>query len=201
MAVMKLIVGLGNPEDKFAGTRHNLGFEILNHLAHHLEAKWSHEEKFRSEVTKAKCQDEDVLLVKPQTYMNNSGLAVRLLADFYKISPEDIVIIHDDIDIKLGALKLRQGGSAAGHRGVESVTKEIGTDGFVRLRLGIGPEQKSGLAKMAEHHVNSFNVDKFVVAPFDAHEKSTVKRMTKRGVEAIEILLKSGLDKAQNQFH
>lgn len=198
---MMLIIGLGNPEDKFSGTRHNLGFEIVDHLARHHEATWSHEEKFRSDVARAKIQDQDVLLVKPQTYMNNSGLAVRFLVDFYKVPADEVVIIHDDIDIKLGALKLRQGGSAAGHHGVESVTKEIGTDGFIRLRLGIGPEQKSGLAKLAEHHMNSFSVDKFVVAPFDAHEKSTVKRMMKRGTEAIEILLKSGLEKAQNQFH
>ncbi len=201
---MKLIVGLGNPGDQYHGTRHNLGFTVIDALAHKLELTdqhWDNSDRFQSMVAKLKHGEHDIVLAKPQTYMNNSGMGVQSLLQFYKVSPEDLVVIYDDIDVKLGQIKIRQGGGAAGHHGVESIMEKIGTDNFVRVRLGIAPEQRSGLAKLAEHDMNSFSVDKFVIAAFDAHEKSKVKSMIKHAVNAVDILVEEGLLKAQNQFN
>lgn len=201
---MKLIVGLGNPGEQYENTRHNLGFEVVDTLLHKLELSpdsWENSAKLKCLICKYKGKNEDLVFVKPQTFMNDSGTGVRAVMNFYKVKAEDVVIIHDDIDLKLGQLKVRQGGSSAGHKGVESVIEKLGTDNFIRFRLGIAPEQHSGLAKMAEHHKNSFNVEKFVVSPFDAHEKSKIKHLLKRAVLAVDILLKDGIASAQNQFN
>lgn len=196
---MKLIVGLGNPEDKYAGTRHNLGFELIDkYIAHTLPVNesdkfWSPDKKFKSEIGKI----GDLILAKPQTYMNHSGLAVKSIADYYKISSEDIIIIHDDLDLPLGHLKIRLGGSAAGHHGVESIIESLGTDKFIRLRLGIGNlKTRSG-----EHKQISFSAERFVLQPFAQKEHSAVKRMIKRSLLAVNCLLIDGLEATQNQFN
>lgn len=181
---MKLIVGLGNPGDKYFHTRHNLGFAVLDKMAP--DVNWSEEKRFKSIICKL---SKDLLLIKPQTYMNNSGMAVSLLVNFYKVKPEDIIIIHDDLDLKLGKIKVRIGGSAAGHHGVESIISALGTDQFIRVRLGIGNLQ-----------VHS-NVEKFVVEPFMPNEKSIVKRMLKKASAALELILDKGLQNAQSQYN
>lgn len=168
---MKLIVGLGNPEERYAGTRHNLGFEVVDKLGKRVKGEgesWQYQEKFKSEVC-ASCFP--LILAKPQTYMNMSGLAVSKIASFYKISPEDIIIIHDELDLPLGHIKVRLGGAHAGHHGVESVIKYLGTDKFIRVRCGIGP---------------SANAEKFVLSTFLPSEKHHVRRMIKKAVETIE---------------
>lgn len=200
---MKLIVGLGNPEEKYAKTRHNLGFELVNEFIKKMDdgkwkigvegGGWKMENKFKAEIIKA----EDLLLIKPQTYVNNSGLAVRRLADYYKISPEDIIVIHDDLDLHLGKIKVRLGGSGGGHHGVESVIKSLGTDQFIRVRLGIGNEKSHS----GEHKRISFSAEKFVLEGFLSNEKSEVRHMLKLAVKALEILLDKGIEKAQNQYN
>lgn len=191
---MKLIVGLGNPEGKYSGTRHNLGFEVLEKYIKEFEhGDWNLEDKFKSEILKV----GDLMFVKPQTYMNKSGMAVKLLADYYKIPSEDIVIIHDELDLPLGKIKVRIGGAAAGHHGVESIIESLSTDKFIRVRLGIGNIKTQG----AEHKTQSMSVEKFVLEPFIASEKSVVKHMTKQAIKAIDLVLKKGLEQAQNQFN
>ena len=191
---MKLVVGLGNPGEKYANTRHNLGFEILDELTRKLNLiDWTIEDKFKSELIKA----PELILVKPRTFVNHSGMAVKSLAAYYKIPPTDIVVVHDELDLPLGKIKVRIGGAAAGHHGVESVIKELGTDQFVRVRLGIGNlKSHSG-----EHKRISFNAEKFVLEPFLHSEKSQVKHMIKQALKALDILLEKGLEQAQNQFN
>lgn len=191
---MKLLVGLGNPEDKYAKTRHNLGSEVLDELVKKLNlVDWSLESKFKSEVIKT----PELILVKPQTYMNNSGQAVKSLISYYKIEPEDVVIIHDELDLPLGKIKVRIGGAAAGHHGVESIINTLGTDQFIRIRLGIGNLK----TQSSEHKHAHIDTNKFVLEPFLHSEKSQVKHMLKQALKALEILLTKGLPVAQNQFN
>ncbi len=196
---MKLIVGLGNPGEKYAGTRHNLGFEVLEEMRKKLNlVDFTMENKFKSEILKLVQDDgEQLILVKPQTYMNNSGLAVSLLANFYKIAPEDVVIIHDELDLPLGKIKVRLGGAGAGHHGVESIIKGLGTDQFIRVRLGIGNLK----TQSSEHKHAHIDTNKFVLEPFMHSEKAQVKHMIKKALKAIEILLEKGLEYTQNQFN
>lgn len=202
---MKLIVGLGNPGDKYIGVRHNLGFMAVEEYAKECLPRapegedyskfWGNENKFKAEVGRLK--SEDLILAKPQTFMNNSGLAVRQLADYFKIKPEDIIIIHDELDLPLGKIKVRKGGAAAGHHGVESITAALGTDQFIRVRLGIGNlKTQSG-----ERKGNSVSAEKFVLEPFISSEKHQVKHMIKQAVKVLEILLEKGLEQAQNEFN
>lgn len=191
---MKLIIGLGNPESRYAGTRHNLGFEILDELVKKLNlVDWVKEDKFKSELIKT----AELILVKPQTYMNNSGMAVKILADFYKVPTEEIVIVHDELDLPLGKIKVRKGGAAAGHHGVESIISSLGGDQFIRVRLGIGNLK----TQSSEHKNQSLNAEKFVLEPFKPVEKPQVKHMIKQAIRALELLLQKGLPEAQNQFN
>lgn len=191
---MKLLVGLGNPGDKYTGVRHNLGFMVLDAVAKRKDlGDFSLEEKFKSEVLK----NGELILAKPQTYMNNSGMAVRVLSDEFMVHGEDIIIIHDELDLPLGKIKVRIGGAAAGHHGVESIIKTLGTDQFIRIRLGIGNLK----TKSSEHKGASVSAEKFVLEPFMPNEKSKVKHMLKQALEAIEILLDKGLAVAQNQYN
>lgn len=197
--MVKLIIGLGNPGEQYNGTRHNLGFALLDQYLrrHHditqKENFWTSEKKFKSQVAKL----ADLIFVKPQTYMNKSGLAVSLLAHYYQVPPEDIIIIHDDMDIPLGHLKIRQGGAAAGHHGVESIIQALSSDKFIRIRLGIGTLK----ALAGERKINSFNAEHFVLESFTPKESTTVKHLLKKATKALDILLEKGLEKAQNQFN
>ena len=142
---MKIIVGLGNPGKKYESTRHNVGFLALDKIAikskveSYKVGEFKLEKKFEAEIAKVKIKNEEVLLVKPQTFMNNSGIAVRKIIDFYKVDPEkDLIVIYDDIDIPLGKTRLRSEGSSAGHRGLQSIINNLGTESFMRVRIGVG---------------------------------------------------------------
>lgn len=193
---MKIIVGLGNPEERYAGTRHNLGFEVLDKYVSSImyQVLWEEEKKFKSHIARISPQ---VLAVKPQTYMNRSGMAVELLTTYYKIPATDLIVIHDELDLPLGKIKVRIGGAAAGHHGVESIINSLGTDKFIRVRLGIGNlKTQSG-----EHKGASISAEKFVLEPFLHSEKSQVKHMIKQSLKALDLLLEKGLEQAQNQFN
>jgi PTH1 family peptidyl-tRNA hydrolase len=159
---------------------------------------WKMEDKFKAEILKQVQDDgEQIILVKPQTYMNNSGMAVSLLTAYFKLAPVDLIIVHDELDLPLGKIKVRLGGAAAGHHGVESIIKALGSDKFVRVRLGIGDLK----TQSAEHHSQHVNIEKFVLEPFRPDEKSKVKHLLKQAVQALDILINEGLEKAQNQFN
>ena len=140
---MKLIVGLGNPGEKYESTRHNLGFMVLDHFLKEItpsKVTWSKDEKLKSEIylfdyKPKEGKEEKLILVRPQTHMNNSGMAISLVSKYYKVSPIDIWIVHDELDLPLGSLKIRFGGATAGHHGLDSVLLALGTDKFWRFRV------------------------------------------------------------------
>lgn len=189
---MKLIVGLGNPGEKYVGVRHNLGFEVVEELVKKIEVedgKWKFEKKFKSEILKwipdQVGDDKTVILAKPQTYMNNSGLAVKLISSYYHLASSDIIVIHDDLDLLLGKIKVRTGGAAAGHHGVESIIKALGRDTFTRIKLGIGNDKSHA----GEHQRVHFEAEKFVLEVFLPGERPKVKSMIKQAVSILEKLI------------
>lgn len=199
---MFLLVGLGNPGEKYEGTRHNLGFEIVDEFARKLgvHGSWFIDKKFKSQLIKVnepRTNNYQLLLVKPQTYMNLSGMAVLAVAKYYKIKPKDITVIHDELDLLLGHIKIRLGGSDAGHHGIESIIKKLGTEQFVRLRLGIGANKTLS----GEHKKVAFSAEHFVMEPFLPQEHNQVKSLIKKAVKALEVLLEKGIDKAQAQYN
>lgn len=203
---MKLIVGLGNPGEKYISTRHNLGFMVVEHFLKDFQSAkntlWENSSKFKSDIAQIEWQPqhgtlEKVILAKPQTYMNNSGLAISLISQYLNISISDIWVIHDDIDLPLGAMKIRFGGASAGHHGVESIMKHLHTDKFWRFRMGTGLKNQ----KLNIKNQKLRNVEDFVLSGFTGGEKGKVKHLIKRGVNAIETSLEYGLEKAMNRFN
>lgn len=196
---MHLIVGLGNPGEKFIHTRHNLGFEVVDELLRKADGRWQMangwqtESKFKAEI----CKGDGIILAKPLTFMNLSGMAVEPIAKYFKIPVEKIIVIHDELDLPLGHIKIRIGGSGAGHHGVESVMERLGNEKFIRVRLGISTWQ----AISGEHKHAAFQAEKFVVDSFADQEKSKVKAMIKRSVKAVEAIIELGVEKAQNQYN
>jgi peptidyl-tRNA hydrolase, PTH1 family len=193
---MKLIVGLGNPGDKYQNTRHNLGFAVVDNFAKQfssLNFQFSNNKQLKSEILKT----NDLVLAKPQTFMNNSGMAVSQLASYFKIAISEIIVVHDDLDLPLGKIKIRTGGSAAGHHGVESIIKYLGDDKFNRIRLGIGNLHSLAGERKSKH----FNVEEFVVNEFDPSETVKIKKIIKESVEILQSILDKGIEKTQNQYN
>lgn len=190
---MVLIVGLGNPGKKYEKTRHNLGFMVVEVLAKKWlpveKRKWQFDQKSNSELI---IHNSQFLLVKPQTFMNASGYAVKKLASSFELQISDIYAIYDDLDLPLGKLKIRKGGGTAGHRGLESIVKELEAADFVRFRLGIGHPGPGSSEK---------EVESYVLSPFGRREKSAVRKMIKKTLSAIETALKEGLEVAMNRFN
>ncbi len=196
---MKLIVGLGNPGGEYESTRHNIGFMVVDHLARELGTMaltWEKDEK--KNVLTARVGD--VLLVKPQTFMNKSGYAVAALVNFYKLTPSDIWVIHDDIDLPLGKIRIREGGSSAGHNGVASIIQELSTDAFLRFRMGIG-RGKESTGKQMDKNLHHRSVISFVLSHFRQGEAGALKHLVKRGTQAVRIALTEGTDRAMNRFN
>lgn len=203
---MKLIVGLGNPGEQYEKTRHNLGFMIVEHFLHDFEpvAKtvWDNRKEFKADISEINWKpkvgaEEKVILAKPKTYMNNSGMSVRLIADYFKISSDNIWIVNDELDLPMGSMKIRFGGAAAGHHGVESIIDSLSNDKFWRFRMGIGISHHHD--EMAKHNVQ--NAEDYVLHTFTSHERSALKKLIKRGSDALEAALEKGIEQAQNQFN
>ena len=195
---MKLIVGLGNPGKKYEHTRHNVGFIVVEELARRANGKWQMADKFSAEICKF---SPEILLIKPQTFMNGSGEAVAKIAQFYKVKPLDIWVIHDDVDIILGKLKIRIGGSGAGHHGVESIIESLGTDKFLRFRLGIGHPRERRDSEGYQDGDVKMDIETFVIREFDINEKTELKHLIKRTIQAVEVALKDGPEKAMSRFN
>ena len=152
---IRLIVGLGNPGSEYADTRHNLGFWFVDELARKSGAFFREERKFQAEVCRARLEGEDVWLMKPQTYMNRSGDAGVALALYYKIPPEQILVVHDELDLMPGCMKVKKGGGNAGHNGLKDITAKLSTPNFWRLRLGTGHPRSLGMAQQVADFVLS----------------------------------------------
>lgn len=196
---MKIIVGLGNPGGQYQDTRHNIGFMVVDHLSHELGTsvvEWERDAAHKALVAKV----GEVLLVKPQTFMNNSGVAVKGLVDYYKVSPTDVWVVHDDIDLPLGHIRIRIKGGTAGHNGVTSILTSLHTDIFTRFRMGIG-RGKESTGLNADKNLSHRSVITFVLSRFRQSEAGSLKHLVKHGAEAVRIALTEGIDKAMNRFN
>ncbi|MBI2025785.1 MAG: aminoacyl-tRNA hydrolase [Candidatus Levybacteria bacterium] len=203
---MKLIVGLGNPGNKYELTRHNVGFMVLDHFLKDMEpvssSNWNQDKKLKSQIFVFDYQPKQrerqkVILAKPLTYMNNSGMAVLLIAKFYKIKPQDIWIVHDELDLPLGFMKIRFGGGTAGHHGVNSILESISTDKFWRFRLGIGYSKNKD--SIARHKFK--NTKDFVLDRFTTHETRSLKHLLKRAVGALTVAIEKDINTARSRFN
>lgn len=184
-----LVVFLGNPGPRYAGTRHNVGFMTADHTA---KAAGVRIDRLRFKAYTAQCTlgGEKVLLLKPQTYMNLSGEAVRPAADFYKIPPERVLVVSDDVSLPLGKLRIRQKGSAGGHNGLKDIIAKLGTDAFPRIKIGVGSPDHP------EHDMADW-----VLGSFKNQDAVEIEKATKRAAEAIEVVISQGVEKAMNLYN
>lgn len=173
---MRLIVGLGNPGKEYTDTRHNLGWMVIDALGQKLEVgDWRAERSYESDIAEYRsASDERWMLAKPTTFMNNSGRAVANLARFYKVAPADILVVHDELDLPLGTLRLRLGGSAAGHHGIESIAYQLGSDAFWRLRCGISSKTETRPNETSDFVLGRFSADERLVLPRIIETASTL---------------------------
>ena len=188
---MILIAGIGNPGKKFQKTRHNIGFRVLDEFQRENNfPNFKLAKKFNSLVSKRKILNKEIILVEPQTFMNNSGKAVKALSKFYKITSPGLVVIHDDIDLSLGKIKIVKNRGSAGHKGVKSIIRELATKNFVRIRIGIQPQGDKPK-----------NSEKFVLEKFTKDEEKIIKKITKTACDALETALTEGIEKAMSKFN
>ena len=186
---MKIIVGLGNPTKEYAGTRHNVGFSVIYNIsdAYNIPVETK---KHKALIGKGIIEGEKVILAMPQTYMNLSGESVRELVDFYKIDPEEeLIIIYDDIALAPGKLRVRAKGSAGGHNGIKNIIAHLGTQQFSRIRIGVG-EKPAG-----------WDLADYVLGRFPAEEEPTIRTALEQTVKACETILTDSVEAAMNQFN
>ena len=184
-----LVVGLGNPGPNYAKTRHNLGFVVADLLAGRIGSNFKVHKRSGAEIATGRLGGRSVVLAKPRCYMNESGRQVAPLAKFYSVAPADIIVIHDELDIDFGRIRLKSGGGVAGHNGLRSVASALGTNDFQRVRIGIGrpPGRKDGAS--------------FVLANFTAPEQAEIGVICEQAADATELLIAEGLEPAQNTVH
>lgn len=190
---MKLIVGLGNPGRGYAGNRHNIGFISLNYFARKYGIEFNHKQAL-ARVGKGEIAGQRVMLARPQTFMNASGESVSRLVKSLKIGPEDLLVIHDDLDLPLGRIRIRAGGSAGGHKGIQSIIDKFGTRDFVRLKVGVGRPQNGEPA-------DEDDVIDYVLSDFSDDEKITIAATVPLVSDAILAILTEGPVAAMNKFN
>lgn len=194
VVIPQLIVGLGNPEPKYDRTRHNVGFAAVDALAQSWQIPLSENRKFQAEFGEGKApQVGKIRLLKPLTYMNRSGQAIRAATDWFKLTPESVLVIYDDMDLPLGKTRLRLSGSAGGHNGMKSAIAHLSTQNFPRLRIGIGkPQQSTG--------EDSATIS-YVLGRFSSNETQQIAEVLQTVVAAVELSLKQGVEKAMNRYN
>lgn len=181
---MKLVIGLGNPGKEYQRTRHNAGFLLIDYIISNFEFPESKlDKKTTADTSKGELEGKRILLAKPQTFMNNSGLAVKALVQFYKLTPDNIIIVHDDKDIPLGETRVQKNRGAAGHNGVASIIQELGTQDFTRIRIGVA----TGL--LAHDGQGQIGTADFVLGKFTADEQKKLKAVFTHVMEEIRQLL------------
>jgi PTH1 family peptidyl-tRNA hydrolase len=184
-----LVVGLGNPGPQYAKTRHNIGFMVADLLAARIGAPFKVHKRSGAEIVTGRLGNRSVVVAKPRTFMNESGRHIGPLAKFYSVSPADVIVIHDELDIDFGKIRLKLGGGEGGHNGLRSVANALGSKDFQRVRVGIGrpPGRKDPAA--------------FVLETFSASERTEVPTLCELAADATVLLLDTGLESAQNQVH
>jgi peptidyl-tRNA hydrolase, PTH1 family len=184
-----LVVGLGNPGPNYAKTRHNIGFMVADILADRIGSGFKLHKKSGADVATGRLGDRSVVLAKPRVYMNESGRHVGPLAKFYSVAPGDVVVLHDELDIDFGRIRLKFGGGEGGHNGLRSIASALGTKDFQRVRIGVGrpPGRKDPAA--------------FVLETFNSTERPEVPLLCENAADATELLLKVGVEAAQNTVH
>ncbi len=183
-----LVVGLGNPGPEYAGNRHNAGFMVLDELAARVGGRFK-AHRSRAEVVEGRLAGHPVVLAKPRSYMNLSGGPVKALADFYKVPPADVIVVHDELDIPYGALRAKFGGGDNGHNGLRSITNALGTRDYFRVRFGIG--RPPGRMDPAV----------YVLRDFATAERKDLPLLVDRAADVVESLITHGLAETQNRFH
>lgn len=188
---MKLICGLGNPGREYERHRHNIGFMVVDALLGRARAELN-QEKFQARVGQGTLGGERILFVEPQTYMNLSGRSVAEAARFYKVAVEDVLVIHDELDLPFGRLQLKAGGGAGGHNGLKSIVSSLGADAFIRLRFGIGkPEGPNAKERVAG----------YVLSNFDDGERRQLEELIGRSTDIAEAWVRDGLATAMNRYN
>ena len=183
---MKVIVGLGNPGPRYKDTRHNVGFQTLEELARRHPVQ-RQESRFDAIIAHLQIKQEKVFLLKPLTYMNLSGKAVRALIAYYKIDLKDIIVIYDDMDLPVGNLRIRSAGGTGGHRGMTSLVENLGTREFARIRIGIGRPPREAID--------------WVLGRFSPEEKPLISNAVARAADAVETWIAHGIEKAMNEYN
>jgi PTH1 family peptidyl-tRNA hydrolase len=190
LIIPQLIVGLGNPEPKYDKTRHNIGFEAVNALADSWGFNWEKNQRFQGLFAEGIAPNRSKMrLLKPLTYMNRSGQSVRAVIDWYKLSPESVLVIYDDMDLPVGRLRIRLSGSAGGHNGMKSIISHLGSQNFPRLRIGIG--KSNGNKETVSH----------VLGKFAPTETKVVTEVLELAIKAVNLSLKEGVEKAMSLYN
>jgi len=184
-----LVVGLGNPGSEYAQTRHNVGFWLLDELAKSSNTTFQTQSKFFGETAKIKTDDHDCWLLKPSTFMNRSGQSVGALASFYRIPIERILVIHDELDLEAGTIRLKEGGGHGGHNGLRDITTRFSSDKYLRLRIGIG------------HPGSGSDVSKYVLNRPTATEEMEIQNVIARSLDHLPDILSGNLQKTMNELH
>lgn len=182
-----LVAGLGNPGPRHARDRHNVGWMVVDELARRWDA--SLKSKFNGRFGETRIDGHRIALLEPETYMNESGRSISAAARFYKVPIEDVLVVHDDVDLELGRLQARAGGGLAGHNGLRSIAQALAGADFLRLRIGVGRPGRGDPRDVAD----------FVLSPFDPHEDRD--GVVSRAADAVELLVREGLDEAQRHFN
>jgi PTH1 family peptidyl-tRNA hydrolase len=182
-----LVVGLGNPGREYERTRHNAGWLALDELAHRHNGSWR--SKFSGSLAELRLGDAKLALLKPETYMNESGRSVGAAARFFKVAPEQVLVLHDDVDLESGRLQARSGGGLAGHNGLRSLAQHLGSQDFLRLRIGVGRPGRGDRRSIAD----------WVLSPFTPEEDADA--LVARSADAVEAIVSDGLDAAQQRFN
>ncbi|MEV5651354.1 aminoacyl-tRNA hydrolase [Nocardia sp. NPDC052254] len=184
-----LVVGLGNPGTEYERTRHNAGFLVADVLAERIGGRFSVHKKSGADLLEARLDGRKILLAKPRSYMNLSGRPVAALARFFSVVPTEVIVVHDELDLPFGSIRLKRGGGEGGHNGLRSISNALSTKDYLRVRFGVG--RPPGRQDPAD----------FVLKPFAAAERKEVPVLVEQTADAVELLLRVGLETAQNQLH
>ena len=184
---MKVVVGLGNPGAQYANTPHSVGFEVVDRIAADCGVEWEEKRQFKCLMAKALFAGQNVLLVKPQTFMNLSGDSVAPVVKYHNATPEDLLVIQDDIDLAVGRLRIRKAGSCGGHNGIRNIIERLGTPAFTRLKIGVGKDRA--------------NVIGHVLGKFDPETRKVMDVVVAEAVKAAESVLRDGPDRAMNAYN